>query len=83
MKEIHLSERGRRLADALEKERWAQAAREQDRFEEGKAAGRTEGKAAGKAEGIRENAQQMKRAGISPEQISGITGLSGGEIENL
>jgi predicted transposase/invertase (TIGR01784 family) len=79
MKEIHLSERGRRLADALEKERWAQAAREQDRFEEGKAEGRTEGK----AEGIRENAQKMKQAGISSEQISGITGLSGGEIENL
>jgi hypothetical protein len=37
----------------------------------------------GKVEGIRENAQKMKQAGISPEQISGITGLSGGEIENL
>jgi predicted transposase/invertase (TIGR01784 family) len=74
MKEMSQSERAQRLAEAREKELWAQEAREQDR--------KAEGKAEGLAEGKREDAQRMKLEGLSPEQISRITGISRDEIDS-
>lgn len=53
----------------------------------GRAEGRADGKADGKAEGLKEKsleiARKAKAKGMSDEDISGLTDLTAGEIENL
>jgi predicted transposase/invertase (TIGR01784 family) len=51
--------------------------------EEGKEEGRMEGKEEGRVEERMEVGRKMKQKGFSNEDISGMTGLSKNEIENL
>ncbi len=52
-------------------------------FDEGKLEGKIEGKLEGKLEGKIEVAKKMKLKGISPKDISELTGLTESEIEKL
>jgi predicted transposase/invertase (TIGR01784 family) len=83
MKELNLSEGAQRLADAREKARWAQEAREQDRFDDGKAEGRVEGLVEGKAEGRVEGLVEGKAEGLAEGKAEGrVEGLVEGKRED-
>jgi predicted transposase/invertase (TIGR01784 family) len=71
LKEISMSGHARALADARQKAEWAQWAREEDRFAEGR------------KQGVLNTARKMKEEGLPAGQISRITGLSIAVIEDL
>jgi predicted transposase/invertase (TIGR01784 family) len=83
LKELSMSPRNREIAEAQEKRRWAQIAREEDRYEEGMTKGLEEGLAEGRLEVRREAARKMKDMGLTPEQIQTALGLSPEEIAQI
>jgi predicted transposase/invertase (TIGR01784 family) len=79
LKELSGSNARRRRAEAKEKRRRDQWAREEYRYREGL----EEGLARGIEKKAEESARKMKAAGVAPEQISAWTGLSPEEINRL
>jgi predicted transposase/invertase (TIGR01784 family) len=78
LKELSMSPRNREIAEAQEKRRWAQIAREEDRYEEGLA------EVAQKARREKfESARKLKDMGLTPEQIQTALNLSPEEIAKV
>jgi predicted transposase/invertase (TIGR01784 family) len=77
----------RREQDLIGQMRWAQkVAMAEGKAEgraEGKAEGKAEGRAEGEAQGLAKVAKNLLAAGMAPNEIAEVTGLSVQEIENL